>query len=155
MDLSEEELEQLTALFNAFGQKTRLTILLGFYHGETAAEIADQLDISRPGLQSHFVKMRDADLIRKTDDGTYALTPVGTYFAELVESRRGTLLDVTEILADAECRAEQELSKQVDPDMVSDTEWQRIVEAEKWKSTAHTVKKILSSGNQQSGDRKF
>lgn len=145
MDLSEEELEQLTALFNAFGQKTRLTILLGFYHGETAAEIAAQLDISRPGLQSHFVKMRDADLIRKTDDGTYALTPVGTYFAELVESRRGTLLDVTEILADAESDAEQDLEDEVNQDLISETEWQRIVEERKWGLVEETVREHLDA----------
>jgi len=145
MDLSEEELEQLTALFNAFGQKTRLTILLGFYHGETAAEIADQLDISRPGLQSHFVKMRDADLIRKTDDGTYALTPVGTYFAELVESRRGTLLDVTEILADAESDAEQKLEDEVNQDLISNTEWQRIVEERKWGLVEKAVREQLGT----------
>jgi predicted ArsR family transcriptional regulator len=145
MDLSEEELEQLTVLFNAFGQKTRLTILLGFYHGETAAEIADQLDISRPGLQSHFVKMRDADLIRKTDDGTYALTPVGTYFAELVESRRGTLLDVTEILADAESEAEQELEGEVNQDLISETEWQRIIEDEKWERAVEQVRETLNT----------
>jgi predicted ArsR family transcriptional regulator len=145
MDLSEEELEQLTALFNAFGQKTRLTILLGFYHGETAAEIADQLDISRPGLQSHFVKMRDADLIRKTDDGPYALTPVGTYFAELVESRRGTLLDVTEILADAESDAEQDLEDEVNQDLISETEWQRIVEDEKWERAIEQVRETLNT----------
>jgi hypothetical protein len=149
MDLSEEELEQLTALFNAFGQKTRLTILVGFYHGETAAEIADQLDISRPGLQSHFVKMRDADLIWKTDDGTYALTPVGTYFAELVESRRGTLLDVTEILADAESDAEQDLDDEVNQNLISNTEWQRIVEERKWGLAEETVREHLDETEQK------
>lgn len=145
MDLSDEELEQLTAMFNAFSQKTRLTILLGFYHGETASEVADQLDISRPGLQSHFVKMRDADLIRKTDDGTYALTPVGTYFAELVEDRRGMLLSVAQDLTDAEAEAVDELEDEVDRNLISDAEWQRIVEDRKWELAEEAVREQLDT----------
>jgi len=143
MDLSSEELEELSTLFDAFSQKTRLAILLGLYHGDAPPAIAEQLDISRPGIQNHLVKMRDAGLLRKTESGSYGLTPIGVYFAELIEGRHEKLLEAVDTLEDAESRAEQELSKQVDPDMVSDTEWQRIVEAEKWETALERVDESL------------
>ena len=143
MVLSSEELEKLSTLFDAFSQKTRLAILLGFYHGDTAPTIADRLDISRPGLQNHLVKMRNADLLRKTDSGSYELTPIGAYFAELVEEQQDDLLDVVNALNDAESEAEQTLSEQVNPDMVSEDEWQRIVEAKKWEIAMERVDEHL------------
>ena len=144
MDLSPEEIGELSTLFDAFSQKTRLAILLGLYRGDTPPAIADQLDISRPGLQNHLVKMRDADLLRKTESGSYELTPIGTYFAELVEERHGVLQSAVDALRDAESEAEQELSEQVDPEMVSDEEWQRIVEAKKWETSMERIRKQLS-----------
>jgi predicted transcriptional regulator len=143
MVLSSEELGKLSALFDAFSQKTRLAILLGFYHGDTAPTIADRLDISRPGLQNHLVKMRNADLLRKTDSGSYELTPVGIHFAELVEEQQHELLDVVNALNEAESEAEQTLSEQVNPDMVSNDEWQRIVEAKKWEIAMEQVDEQL------------
>ena len=143
MVLSSEELEKLSTLFDAFSQKTRLAILLGFYHGDTAPTIADRLGISRPGLQNHLVKMRNADLLRKTDNGSYELTPIGAYFAELVEEQQDDLLDVVNALNDAESEAEQTLSEQVNPDMVSEDEWQRIVEAKKWEIAMERVDEHL------------
>ena len=143
MVLSSEELERLSTLFDAFSQKTRLAILLGFYHGDTAPTIADRLDISRPGLQNHLVKMRNADLLRKTDSGSYELTPVGIHFAELVKEQQHELLDVVNALNEAESEAEQTLSEQVNPDMVSNDEWQRIVEAKKWEIAMEQVDEQL------------
>ena len=143
MVLSSEELEKLSTLFDAFSQKTRLAILLGFYHGDTAPTIADRLDISRPGLQNHLVKMRNADLLRKTDSGSYELTSVGIHLAELVEEEQHELLDAVNALNDAESKAEQALSEEVNPDMVSDDEWQRIVEAKKWELAERQVSELL------------
>lgn len=145
MALSPEELGKLATLFDAFSQKTRLAILLGLYQGDAPPAIADQLDISRPGLQNHLVKMRDADLLRKTENGSYRLTPVGTYFAELVEERQEEFLNAVDALDDAESEAEQTLSEQVDPDMVSDDEWQRIVEAKKWELAVDRVRHLLAA----------
>lgn len=144
MDLSSEELGKLATLFDAFSQKTRLAILLGLYRGDMPPAIADQLGISRPGLQNHLVKMRDADLLRKTETGSYELTPIGTYFAELVEERHEELLNAVDVLRDAESEAEQALSEQVDPEMVSDEEWQRIVEAKKWELAVDRVRHLLA-----------
>ena len=145
MDLSPEELGKLATLFDAFSQKTRLAILLGIYREDTPPVIADQLDISRPGLQNHLVKMRDADLLRKTESGSYELTPIGTYFAKLIEDQHEELQNAVDVLSDAESKAEQELSKQVDPEMVSDDEWQRIVEAKKWEQASEAVEQLLNT----------
>jgi len=143
MALSPEELENLSTLFDAFSQKTRLAILLGLYNGDAPPAIADQLDISRPGLQNHLVKMRNADLLRKTESGNYTPTPVGKYFAGLVEEQQEELLDTVGILDDAESKAEQILSEQVNPDIVSDDEWQRIAEVKKWEIAREQVREQL------------
>jgi len=87
--------------------------------------------------------MRNADLLRKTDSGSYELTPIGAYFAELVEEQQDDLLDVVNALNDAESEAEQTLSEQVNPDMVSEDEWQRIVEAKKWEIAMERVDEHL------------
>jgi len=91
------------------------------------------------------VKMRNADLLRKTDSGSYELTPIGAYFAELVEEQQHELLDTVNVLNDAESKAEQALSEEVNPDMVSDDEWQRIVEAKKWDIASEAVRQLLET----------
>jgi hypothetical protein len=71
------------------------------------------------------------------------LTPVGIHFAELVEEQQHELLDVVNALNEAESEAEQTLSEQVNPDMVSNDEWQRIVEAKKWEIAMEQVDEQL------------
>jgi len=143
MEIKVEELERLSGLLHAFSQRTRLAILLGLYHENTPPEIADALDVSRPGLQSHLDQMRDQRLVRRNQSGEYQLTPLGEYFAEFIESRRDQFLNVIEYLDEVESEVEAGLEESVSRESLSDQEWQRLVSAQLWEEASEPIQDQL------------
>lgn len=129
--LSTDEIEALAGVFNGFSQRTRLAILLGFHHGHSTTEIADALEISRAGLQNHFTKMKTAQLLRPTDSG-HEVTPFGRYFVKLVEDRQEEILDALERIEDERKIVEEDMADEVNPEYISEAEWNRLVDRELW-----------------------
>jgi len=143
MELNVDELETLSGIFHAFSQRTRLAILLGLYHEYSPPEIADTLDVSRPGLQSHLEQMREQRLIRRNQSGQYQLTPLGQYFAEFIEDQRDQLLDIVAYLEQTESEVEEELQTTVSQSSISEQEWERLVSAQLWEDATDPVSEQL------------
>lgn len=151
MELKVDELETLSQLLHAFSQRTRLAILLGLYHDFSPPEIADALDVSRPGLQGHLDQMKEQRLIHRDGSGQYQLTPLGEYFADWIESQRNQLLNIVEHLDQVEEETEAELEDTLSQQSLSDQEWQRLVAAQVWEKASEPVKEQLGTSSTESG----
>lgn len=138
-EISAADVEDLSRLYNGFGQRTRLAILLGFYHGNATTDISDALGITRAGLTNHLDQMTDAGLLKSKGKG-YELTVVGQYFAEQIEAEKARLLAARHLLDVVEERVEDRLAEEVNPEFVSDTEWRAMVENEVW----HQAESLLA-----------
>lgn len=138
-EISAADVEDLSRLYNGFGQRTRLAILLGFYHGNATTDISDALDITRAGLTNHLDQMTDAGLL-KSKGKSYELSVVGRYFAEQIEAEKTRLLAVHHLLDVAKQLVEDRLAEEVNPEYVSDAEWDSMVEREVW----HQVESLLA-----------
>lgn len=143
MELNTKELETLSGLLHAFSQRTRLAILLGLHNEYSPPEIAETLDVSRPGLQGHLEQMRNQRLIHRDQSGQYQLTPLGQYFAEFVEQQQDQLLEIVTELEQREDEIEEQLEDSLSRTGISDQEWERLVSAQLWKDAADPVSKQL------------
>lgn len=137
MDLDPEEIQRLAQVFSGFSQRTRLALLLGFYESRQQSEIADFLDISRAGLQNHLEKMLEAELIRRKNGRGYVLTPIGTFFAELLLEQSNGVLESLDALNDAEQRLEEQLGTNL-----SESDRRRI-QGLKWSLAEERIEEIL------------
>jgi DNA-binding MarR family transcriptional regulator len=138
-EISAADVEDLSLLYNGFGQRTRLAILLGFYHGNATTDISDALGITRAGLTNHLDQMTDAGLLKSKGKG-YELSVVGRYFAEQIEAEKARLLAALNLLDIAKQLVEDGLEEEVNPKYVSDGEWESMVEREVW----HQVESLLA-----------
>lgn len=143
MEIDVDELETLSELLHAFSQRTRLAILLGLYHDHTPPEIAEAIDVSRPGLQGHLTQMKEQRLIHRNNSGRYQLTPLGKYFAELIENQRDQLLNVIEYLDQVEEETEADFENAVSRESISNQEWQRLVSAQVWEKASGPIRDQL------------
>ena len=143
MNLNPEEIEQLAQILSGFSQRTRLALLLGFYDGQQQSEIADLIGISRAGLQSHLEKMLEAELIRRKNGRGYVLTPIGTFFAELILEQSNRVLESLTALDEAERGFEDQLGSDL-----GESDRKRI-HGLKWSLTEEEVKEILGETDEE------
>jgi DNA-binding transcriptional ArsR family regulator len=70
-------------VFKALSDPTRREILRALVRGEqSAGELAEQFDMSKPSVSHHFSLLKDADLIRSRRDGQRILYSLNTTVLE-------------------------------------------------------------------------
>lgn len=135
------EMEPVARLFSGISHPSRIRILYGVREGKTMQEVADTLEVTRGGLQDHIERMVTAELIYRPEDGTYALTPFGTYLVELLESDGDTLQDAFEILDDEQDTVEEEFDSADLP--IDDRTREKSVHTETWKRAKDRIQELL------------
>jgi predicted transcriptional regulator len=91
-----EELERLSEIYKALGNKPRLAVLIELNGEGDVSGLTDDLDITRSGLQRNIETLIDAELVYRPVDvnKTYALTALGEYFVQQIEADAGEALDL-------------------------------------------------------------
>ncbi|USZ68536.1 hypothetical protein NGM10_02060 [Halorussus salilacus] len=141
-----EPLDWLATVISGCANLPRLALLLGFSQGYTAQEVTDILEISRPGVQKNIERMIEADLVYRpaADDApTYALTPIGEFFASFIDDHGPVLLTALTILRDSEATIQQQLEDSPVADGMSQTEQDRLVHTRKWQETNNQIHDLL------------
>lgn len=147
MDLEEiEKFDQLVTLIRGYANLTRLALLLGFYQGYTAQDVADFLDISRPGVQKNIEQMVKADLVFRpaADEApTYALTPLGEFFARIYDAYGPALLTAAALLRQTEATVRQQLQDSPMATGLSEAEKEKLVHTRKWQEVNDQITDLL------------
>lgn len=142
-DVTAADIEDLARIYNGFGQRTRLAILLGFYYGNSTTEIADALGITRAGLTNHLQQMTDARLLHSLDKG-YELTVLGRYMAEQVEAEMEKLLEAWHVIDITRHQLGEYVAEEVNMEMISDEAWEAALEEQLWEAAASDLEVILA-----------
>lgn len=117
-------------VFTGVAHPARIRILHAVVAAEAMPDVADELGMSRSGLQTHITRLLEADLLRRTPDATYpyAVTPLG----ELVHA---FLASYEDVLADAVAMteaAEQEAAEEFEGVPLSNDTFNEAVQTRKW-----------------------
>jgi len=143
MDLENpDDFTRLSTLVKGFSNDTRLALLIGFYHGYTAKEITDFLEMTRGGVQNNINKMISADLVYRpaADDApTYKLTPIGDFFARIFDARGENLLETIDLLAQKEAELEQDLEDTPLANGLDQTAEDKLIHTNKWTEATAEV----------------
>jgi DNA-binding MarR family transcriptional regulator len=142
-----EDFEQLAALVSGFANPTRLALLLGFYQGYTATDMTDFLGVSRPGAQKNINRMVDADLVYRPaadDTPTYALTPIGKFFARIFDGHADNLLGALDLLAQKEAQLEKDLENSPLAEGLDQTDEDKLIHTKKWADIATEINEKLT-----------
>ena len=143
MDLEDpDDFKQLATLVKGFSNDTRLALLLGIYHGHSANDIADFLDMTRGGLQNNITKMIAADLVKRPTreaSPTYQLTPLGRFFAHLFDSYGPLLLHCLTMLEKSETQVTQELADSPLREGLSKSATDKLIHNQKWTATENDI----------------
>lgn len=156
-----DDFTQLSALIKGFSNDTRLALLLGFYHGYSANAIASFLDMTRGGLQNNITKMVNLDLVYRpsADEApTYALTPLGEFFARIFDRYGTNLLNTLTMLRETESEVRQQLQDSPMADSLSDADERKLIHTQKWQEADHHIRELLdlpeeSSSNERPSER--
>lgn len=137
-EINHNELERISDVYDGFAQKTRFALLLKMNEGKSPYEVAQMLNLSRPGIQNHLNKMLEVNLIRKTEEEDYELTELGIFFVHRINNIRTELNTVILTIEQRKKEAENEVRNKVDKDLISDSEWRKIVNQERWDEETRT-----------------
>lgn len=122
---------QLADLFSGIGSRARLAILMGVYHDRSMQDVADDLGITRSGVQKHLETLLGANLVYRpeTGDQTYVLTPIGHFFAAFLDHFGDALVQAVEGIEAAERDAKDEFTDVP----LSERALEREVQRRKWE----------------------
>lgn len=147
MDLEDtEEFDQLATLASGYANTTRIALLIGFYQGYTATDVTNFLGVSRPGAQKSIERMIDADLIYRpaADDApTYALTPLGEFFAQFFDVYGPKLLTAIAKLQETEADIRQQLQDSPMADGLNQADTDKLVHTKKWQQMDDQIRERL------------
>lgn len=151
---SETERERVTNVLKGLANKTRVALLLGLYNGKSRDEIAETVGMTRGGIHKNLERMREAELVYRPEEADYVLTPLGVYWAQLLNQEADTILAVLDELDAAEdpIRDKVEETKQSIEDQeedgfsfqIDDTTWERTIHTEKWKQAKDRISEMLN-----------
>ena len=133
-------IEGTADIFQAVSHPNRVYILFALQSDKNPSEIADELNMSRPGIEAHLNKLQEGSLVRKTTNRGYELSILGDYMAEEIDER---INPVSEILESCRIEAEDSIGERVDRSIVSDEEWERIVTEEMWELADDRLDQML------------
>ena len=136
-----EEWEQLSVLFAGLANPARVAIIEGIRHGEAMPSVADQVGLSRSGIQKHLDTLIETGLVYRppTRKQTYALTPLGDFFAISLEQFGDDLIAAVIAIDEAEQEAREELTGMP----VSEDTRERAIAERKWELVQDELKTIL------------
>jgi len=135
-----EELERLSEIYKALGNKPRLAVLIELDGEGDVSSLTDDLDITRSGLQRNIESLIDAELVYRPVDvnQTYALTALGEYFVQQIEADSDEALslldDFQERYEDLEER-ESERFEVLEESDLDTSELENKLKAEAWEDT--------------------
>lgn len=138
--MSSEDIEDLADIYQALGNQTRLNVLLQLSKDEPVARLTDELGITRSGLQKNIERLITSELVyRPQEEGskTYALTPLGHRYADLITHDANSSLTVLEQLREELDRLEEEQAdtrKTLEDAGVDVTEFEQKLKAEAWQN---------------------
>lgn len=121
-------------LGHGLGHPNRVAVLRGIQQGRAMPAVADALDMSRSGLQTHIDVLVDAELVVRTGDqqDPYQVTVLGDLALEVVADIQDDAAAIADLRADAHEQAEQELEAAP----LSDTEYDRAAQRRIWTLVA-------------------
>ena len=141
MTFEKDEWDQLAALFAGCANPARVAIIDGIRHGEAMPTVADQVGLSRSGIQKHLDTLIETGLVYRppTGEQTYALTPLGQFFAVFLDRFGDDLLAAVVAIEEAEQEAREELTEMP----VSEDMMERAIAERKWKLVHNELRTIL------------
>ena len=126
-----ETIDAVAELCTGVANPTRIAILLGIRHGWQMPTVAEKMGISRSGVQNHIDRLVTFDLVYRPESGdSYALTPLGQFFASWIEDHMEDLAAVVDALPDAEDEAADEVDT-IGVELGEETR-ERLVAEKKW-----------------------
>jgi DNA-binding MarR family transcriptional regulator len=139
-DVDTEDLDALADLYQALGNKTRLSVLLQLSQDKPVSQLTDELGITRSGLQKNIERLIDSELVyrpQEDDSNTYELTPLGHRYITLVEKESSEALDVLQTLEteleDLE-EENQDTRETLEDAGVDLTEFEQKLKSEAWQN---------------------
>lgn len=138
-----EQWEQLSALFAGLANPARVAILEGIRHGEAMPSVANQVGLTRSGIQKHIDTLVETGLVyRPPNTGQpYALTPLGQFFAVFIDQFGDALITAVTAIDEAEQEARGDLSGIP----VSDNTMERAIAERKWELSQDELQTILQN----------
>jgi DNA-binding MarR family transcriptional regulator len=139
-DLDKDTLEDLADIYQALGNKTRLHTLQKLSQDRPVSELTDELGITRSGLQKNIERLIQSELVyrpQEEDSKTYALTPLGDRYVELLKEDSKHALSVLELLHEEldEIGEEQAETRKTLEEAGADlTEYEQKLKEEAWKN---------------------
>jgi DNA-binding MarR family transcriptional regulator len=139
-DSSREDIEDLADIYQALGNQTRLTVLLQLARDDPVSHLTDELGITRSGLQKNIERLISSELVyRPKEEGskTYALTPLGQRYVNIIQEDREKSLTVLEALREALEQLEEEQAETretLEEAGVDVTEFEQKMKAEAWQN---------------------
>ena len=139
----EFSVEDVSPLFAAIGHPARIRLVLGLYRDESVSEVVERLEMSRSAVQQHLERLIAEGLVYRPDDRerTYALTPIGTYFALYLEEFGPVLDEAVDEIKSGEARAREELEP-----LLSGDQLENSVEQRKWELVGERLAELLDTG---------
>jgi DNA-binding MarR family transcriptional regulator len=139
-DSSRQDIEDLADIYQALGNQTRLNVLLQLARDEPVSHLTDELGITRSGLQKNIERLISSELVyrpKEEDSNTYALTPLGQHYIEIIQEDRKKSLAVLKTLRKKIEQMEEEQSetkKTLEEAGVDVTEFEQKLKAEAWQN---------------------
>ena len=135
-----EELERLSEIYKALGNKPRLAVLIELNGEGDVSSLTDDLDITRSGLQRNIESLIDAELVYRPVDvnQTYALTALGEYFVQQIQADADealSLLDEFEERYEELRERESERFDVLEESDLDTSELENKLKAEAWEDT--------------------
>lgn len=118
-------------VFTGIAHPARIRILHAVVAAEAMPDVADDLGMSRSGLQTHITRLLKADVIRRTPDDAYpyAVTPLGELVHAFLDSYEDVFAEAVGMI-DA---AEQEAKEELEDVPLSDDAQKEAVQTRKWE----------------------
>ncbi|WP_159903665.1 ArsR/SmtB family transcription factor [Salinirussus salinus] len=139
-DLSSQDIEDLADIYQALGNQTRLEVLIQLSKDEPVSHLTDKLGITRSGLQKNIERLISSELVyrpQEEDSKTYALTPLGYRYVDLIQDDAEKSLTVLKSLREELEQLEEDQSetrKTLEEAGVDVTEFEQKLKAEAWQN---------------------
>lgn len=148
-ELDESDLQSLANIYQGLSYWVRLVILVGLSNDRSLNTISDHVDITRGAMQDHIETLLDADLIYRPDEQgtTYALTPLGDFYLNRLESDLEIVLPAVERLTAARKGVTDEHAEELEvlsnSDLTDVSELEDQLDTKTWETVSEDVRSLL------------
>lgn len=148
MEYTAAEREHMAAVLAGVANPARIAILFGLRDGKLMPAIADEIGMTRGGVQKHIESLIDAELVYRpsSEESTYALTPLGRFLAELLEQNGDSIAAVLTQLDEQEESVREEIGQMQElVDEIDQRTWERTVHTRTWEQAMDTIETLLEN----------